>query len=122
MKVLLSLINKYLFFNYRFSGNERYFMSLTKVFFDKRHQAISRSERRGYEEIESFLERHELTMDDLLENDLVEHSPIVSSATIFFYSVTEEGREYLAESRRHQFIAVRPDKKDDLLDRIDGLE
>lgn len=97
-------------------------MSLTEDFFDKRNHAISRSERRGYEEIESFLKSHELTMNDLLENDLVERDPFVTSATIFLYTVTDEGRKYLAESRRHQFIAVRPDKKDDLLDRIDGLE
>lgn len=95
-------------------------MSLDRDYFDKRNQAISRSEQRGYEEIESFLERHQLSMDDLLVNGLVENTPR-NTATIFCYSVTMEGKNYLAESSKHQFIAVRPDRKDALLDRIDGL-
>lgn len=96
-------------------------MSLGHQFFKDRQRAISRSELRGYEEIESFLKRHELSMDDLIRSELVTCGKSLISAIMFDYSVTEEGKKYLAESKQHQFIAVRPGQKDALLDCIDGL-
>lgn len=95
-------------------------MSLDQRFFEERERAISRSELRGYEEIESFVERHKLSMDDLTVRGLIE-SERPDTATIFCYFVTEEGKKYLAQSKHHQFIAVRPGQKDALLDYIDGL-
>lgn len=96
-------------------------MCLDQRFFEERERAISRSELRGYEEIESFIERHKLSMDDLIVRGLIESDDMADTATIFCYIVMEEGKKYLAESKQHQFIAVRPGQKDALLDCIDGL-
>lgn len=95
-------------------------MSLSVEFFNERVSAIARSESRGYQEIESFLEKNKLNMDHLLRRGLVQ-SFVGDTATYFNYEVTIEGAAFLAESKEHQFIAVRPGQEGALLDRIDGL-
>ncbi len=93
-------------------------MCLSSEFFLERGKAIRQYALRGEVELDSFLEEHGLSEEDLFRAGLLKEKLIRSTADLSDYAVSETGRHYLREVRRYQLRMIKPKKREELLARI----
>ena len=80
---------------------------LRSDYFDEREEAKRKYELKGEIDLEVFLEEHRLTEKALVRAGLLKGKHIVSTADLSDYEVSETGKRYLREVKRHQLRMIR---------------